>query len=208
MNGTLRRGIDLLSLCLLAGMAAFVAVAVDQLTWAWILAVPAGLLAVAGGLSVERGLGGLPGDDRIDYPFHAAQRARRLAYMGLALTVGAVAFGGLRTFLIETYGRVLVIGAGALAILGPILVLPGLFWVADGIALRLGHESETTPLLVAGAGLALTGALALLATFTLFSIPLSVLAVLGGVVPAVFILWTYRKLATVATGQVDKAPPA
>jgi hypothetical protein len=209
VNDTLRRGIDLSSLCLLVGIVGFGALVVDAYTVAWGAGLAAGLLAAAAGLTVQRGIDDLPEGERINYPYHTAQRGRRVVYMGLTLAVGALGFGGLQSVLVTSYGRLFVILAGALAISGPILLLPGLFWLADGIALRTGLDARTRPLLGAAASMALAGLIALVAALTTFEVSLTVLSVLGGIVPCVLVLWTYRSLAGGLTGrQVDKQAPA
>jgi hypothetical protein len=183
----------------MAAATAIAAVAFGLLTAGQLdLATYAGLagavLYALAGLRIDRALADRDAEDRIDYPFPLGQRGRRLASTALVAAIGIAGFTFAAPVSVALLGDLGLILAGAGALLAPPMVVMVAIWTADGLSLRSGHEAPGDPLIGAAGALALALVLAVVTATTQFQASFVLLAAFGGLVPALFTLWSLIRL--------------
>lgn len=205
MTDALDGAVRWLFVALAGALAGFALLALDLIDLAVLVGVATSLVFAVAGLRVSSALSDRAEDERIDYPYHVAQRGRRLAASALVTAAGLAGYGFAPRALEASMGALVLVLAGGAAFLGPVLTVVLALWVIDGVALVAGPGGVQLPL--TGAALSLTAglALALGAATAGFPANLLVLALLGGVVPAAFLLWGTKRLASSLD---EPGPPA
>lgn len=194
MYAVLRSGTRWLALSTLVAAVAFGLLTFGQVTLATYAGLAAAILYTAAGGRLSRGLGQPAEEERINYPFAAAQRGRRLAYVSLAATIGIAGYTFAAPFVFALLGPTGLIVAGAAAFLAPPFVVMLAIWTTDGISLRSGLEAPGDPLVGATLGLGLALILAVIGATTQYDPSFVLLAAFGGLVPSVFTLWSLARL--------------
>lgn len=193
---------------LLAGLAV-AAVAFGLLVLAWLdLAAYAGLAAsllfVVGGFRLSGAMEAVPANERIRYPYHLAQRGRRLAWTALIGTVGLAGWAILGDVVAPWLGLTAVIVLGAAGLLAPAMILMLIVWTVDGIALHTGREEPGDPLVAATVSMTVVLLLAVVTTVTGYDVSFAILAALGGLLPTLFVLWALQRIrASLARPRID-----
>lgn len=183
---------------LLAGLAA-AAVAFGLLVFALLdlatyAALVAGVLFVVGGFRLSGALDEVPEDERIRYPYHLAQRGRRLAWTSLIGVVGLAGWALAGEAVAASAGLTALIVLGSAALLAPAMALMLIVWTVDGIALHAGVQEPGDPLVAATISLTLALLLAVVTAVSGYGVSFAMLAALGGLLPSLFVLWSLQRI--------------
>lgn len=165
-----------------------------RLEWAAAVGAVGALLLAGAGARVTSALKALPDGRRIDYPYDAAQRGRRLAWTALVTTLGLTGFGLVPELAQSLVGPRLFVLVGGAALLGPVVTLTMALWTIDGIALSVGGQRPADPLIGATGSLGLSLVLAVGATTAGWPVSTVLLAAFAGLVPCLFLLWSIARL--------------
>lgn len=193
-----RDGLREASRWLLAGLAlatvAFALLVFAQVTWSVFAGLAASLVLVVGGFRVAEAMDEVPEDERLRYPYHLAQRGRRLAWVSLLAAIGLTGYTIGPQLVASMLGPLGLIAVGAMALLGPSMAIMLAVWAVDGISLRSGREEPGDPIVGATVSLTLALVLAALTATTGFGVSFALLATFGGLVPCAFLVWSLWRI--------------